>query len=84
MKEGITLSAEDFPITIRNVRAGDAIAFKFGHKKIHRYFIDEKIPYEERISWPVVVNKQGEVIFVCNLGSNITHFTNKPNLFVVK
>lgn len=83
-REGITLRADDFPITIRNVKEGDAIEFSFGHRKLHQYFIDEKIPYEERISWPVVVNRYGEVIFVCNLGSNITHFTNKPNLFVVK
>lgn len=84
LKEGLTVRADDFPLTIRNVQDGDAIEFSFGHKKIHQYFIDEKIPYEERISWPVVVNRSGEVIFVCNLGSNIKHFSNKPNLFVVK
>lgn len=84
LKEGITVSENDLPLTIRNVREGDSIEFSFGHKKLHRYFIDNKVPYLERKLWPVVVNRAQEVIFVCNLGSNIAHFSNNPNMFVVK
>ncbi|MBQ9987558.1 MAG: tRNA lysidine(34) synthetase TilS [Erysipelotrichales bacterium] len=84
LKEGITVSEEDLPLTIRNVREGDSIEFSFGHKKLHRYFIDQKVPYLDRKLCPVVVNRHQEVIFVCNLGSNIAHFSNNPNVFVVK
>ncbi|MBO5201189.1 MAG: tRNA lysidine(34) synthetase TilS, partial [Lentisphaeria bacterium] len=68
LKEGITVSEEDLPLTIRNVREGDSIEFSFGHKKLHRYFIDQKVPYLDRKLCPVVVNRHQEVIFVCNLG----------------
>lgn len=84
LKEGITVSETDLPLTIRSVQDGDKIHFSFGHRNLKHYFIDQKIAYEERQKWPVVVNSRGEIIFVCNLGSNIEHFTNKPNLFVVK
>ena len=84
LKEGITVSETDLPLTIRSVQDGDKIHFSFGHRNLKHYFIDQKIAYEERQKWPVVVNSRGEIIFVCNVGSNIEHFTNKPNLFVVK
>ena len=57
--EGITLTKEDFPITIRPVQAGDAIRLRFGTKKIHRWFVDRHIPMDERLCWPVMVNAQG-------------------------
>ena len=84
LKEGLTVTADDFPLTIRNVRDGDKIAFSFGHRNIKQHLVSQKIVYEVRQRWPIVENCRGEVIFVCDLGANIKHFTNKPNLFVVK
>ena len=84
LKEGITVSIDEFPLRIRNVRDGDKIEFSFGHRNIKQYLVSQKIAYEERESWPIVENSDGEVIFVCDLGANIKHFTNKPDLFVVK
>ena len=82
--EALTLTEEDFPITIRNARAGDSITLRFGRKKIARWMIDRKIPSVERRSWPVVVNAKGDVIFVAGIGSDIAHYSNNPSIFVVK
>lgn len=82
--EALTLTEEDFPITIRNARAGDSITLRFGRKKIARWMIDRKIPSVERRSWPVVVNAKGNVIFVAGIGSDIAHYSNNPSIFVVK
>lgn len=82
--EGITLTKEDFPITIRPVQAGDAIRLRFGTKKIHRWFVDRHIPMDERLCWPVMVNAKGDVIFVPKIGCDVTHFSNNPTIFMIK
>ncbi len=81
---GVTVKATDFPLTIRNFKPADRIKLTYGHKKVSRYFIDEKIPRQKRQSWPIVLNCQQEIILVPGLGANITHFSNNPNLFVLK
>lgn len=82
--EGVTLSDKDFPITIRSFHQGDAIQLRFGKKKLNRWFIDRKIPSQERKKWPVMVNAQGNIIFVPKIGCDIAHFSNNPNAFVIK
>lgn len=82
--EALTLYKEDFPITIRSPKKGDAITLRFGTKKLNRWFIDRKIPQEERKIWPVVVNAQGKIILVPKIGCDISHFSNNPNVFVIK
>ncbi len=82
--EGVTLSKDDFPITIRNAAPGDAIKLRFGTKKLHRWFIDRHIPLDQRRSWPVMVNAEGTVIFVPKIGCDIAHFSNNPTLFMIQ
>lgn len=82
--EAVTLSESDFPITIRNAHSKDAIALRFGTKKLSRWFIDRKVPHDERKSWPVVLNAQGEIILIPKIGSNCKHYSNTPTCFVVK
>lgn len=82
--EAVTLKEDDFPIVIRNARTGDAIALRFGTKKLNRWFIDRKIPKDERMQWPVVVNCHNEVILVPGIGCNLEHYSNNPTCFVVK
>jgi len=82
--EGVTLSDSDFPITIRSYQQGDAISLRFGTKKLNRWFIDRKIPLQQRNLWPVMVNAQGKVIFAAKIGCDIEHFSNNPSAFVLK
>ena len=80
----LTLRAEDFPITVRNAREGDTIAMRYGTKRVSRFFIDRKIDWEDRQSWPVVENARGEVILVVGLGCDKFHFSTNPSLFVLR
>ncbi|MGB4613697.1 MAG: tRNA lysidine(34) synthetase TilS [Erysipelotrichaceae bacterium] len=82
--EGISVKDDEWPITIRNYREGDSIKLRFGTKKISRWFIDRKIPINERKLWPIVLNNKNEVIMVPGIGCNISHYTIKPNIFVIK
>ncbi len=80
----LTVSDDDFPITIRNWHPGDAIKMRFGTKKVSRWFIDRKIPADQRKSWPVVCNSQGKVILVPQMGCDVVHYSDNPNMFVLK
>lgn len=82
--EGVTLSKEDFPITIRNVKDGDFIKMRYGTKKINRFFIDNKIPSADRKVWPIMFNNKGDAILVPKIGCNINHYSSKHNLFMLK
>lgn len=80
----LTLSEEDFPITIRNYRAGDEIKLRFGTKKVNRFLIDRKISKYKRDLWPVVLNRDNKVILVPGLGCDIGHYSIKPTVSVIQ
>lgn len=84
INEGIYLVNEDFPITIRTHLPGDKVATKYGHKKVNRLFIDAKIAPILRKSWPIVVNKDGEIVLIPDIIKNFKYLDLKPNVFVVK
>lgn len=81
---GVSVSEEDFPLTIRNFRPGDKILMRYGSKKINRFFIDKKIRYSQRRSWPIMLNKNNEIILVPGIGSNVNHYSNKHNIYMLK
>lgn len=81
---GVTLTEADFPITVRNARAGDKIKLRYGTKKVSRFFIDRKIDEESRRSWPVVENVHGDIVLVVGLGCDVNHYSEQPNLFVLR
>ena len=80
----LTLSLDDFPLTIRNYRQGDKISMVYGTKKLSRFFIDQKILSSKRQTWPVVLNRHGEIIFVPKIGCCKTHYSIKPNFFMIE
>lgn len=81
--EGVTVKAEDFPLTIRNYREGDKISMLYGTKKVSRFFIDNKIPSSKRKMWPIMLNKDGIAILVPKIGCNRDHYSKKHNLYLV-
>ncbi|MPM63997.1 tRNA(Ile)-lysidine synthase [bioreactor metagenome] len=81
---GVTVSPRDFPLKIRSWQKSDQIELRLGHKRINRWFIDRKIPIDQRYRWPVVENSTHEIILVPKIGCNIAHFSNNPNMFVIK
>lgn len=84
LNEGVYVTKEDFPITIRSLQPGDVIVTAGGTKKVSRLFIDHKIPKSERNTWPIVENSQGKIILVPHLAKNIGYLYSKPNIYVVK
>lgn len=82
--DGVYVKDEDFPITIRNFRKGDRIKLEFGHQKLTTWFNQHKIPWLERQCWPVVLNKNNEIIYVMGWRCDMHHSTNNPNLFMLK
>ena len=84
INEGIYLSEDDYPITIRTMKEGDSILTTSGTKKISRLFINAKIPALKRKTWPIVLNNKETIVLVPNIAKNIDYLTTKPNLFVIK
>ncbi|MCD7948909.1 MAG: tRNA lysidine(34) synthetase TilS [Erysipelotrichaceae bacterium] len=84
VNEGVYLSKEDYPITIRTMQEGDSIMTSSGTKKLSRLFINAKIPAMKRKTWPVVLNKDQTIILVPHIAKNIDYLTTKPNVFVIK
>ena len=80
----LTLMPDDFPITIRNYREGDKIKMVYGTKKLSRFFKDNKIINVKRQTWPVVINRHGEIVFVPRIGCCKTHYSIKPNFFMIE
>lgn len=74
------------PLIVRNRRPGDYISLQGmkGTKKLKSLFIDEKIPRQERDDWPVVVDGNGQIVWVPNLRrSNIALPTTETTKFVI-
>ena len=58
------VSPDDYPLTIRNARPDDAFKIKDYEKELRRLFIDWKMPVSLRNRWPVIVNKEGVIVYV--------------------
>jgi len=53
-----------FPLTVRNRLNGDRVITESGTKKLKDIFIDKKMAMAERNSLPIIVDKNGEIIYV--------------------
>ena len=84
INEGVYLSEDDFPITIRTMQEGDSIMTASGTKKLSRLFINAKIPALKRKTWPILLNKDKTIVLVPHIAKNIDYLTTKPNVFVIK
>ncbi len=84
INEGVYLTKDDYPITIRTMKEGDSIMTSSGTKKLSRLFINAKIPALKRKTWPIVLNKDQTIILVPHIAKNIDYLTTQPNVFVIK
>ncbi len=74
------------PLIVRNRKDGDKITpiGMEGSKKISRLFIDNKIPKELREKWPIVVDGNGNVIWVPTLAkSKIAETSRETNHYLL-
>ncbi len=55
------------PFMVREKQDGDSIMTLIGNKKLSRVFIDKKIPRESRGDYPVVLDNDGNTLWVVDL-----------------
>lgn len=58
------IKESDYPLTIRSYKEGDSVMVNNYRCEIRRLFIDWKMPSSLRKRWPIILNKDGEVIYV--------------------
>ena len=66
------VSLEDYPLTIRNIQLDDEITIRDYVVKANRLLIDWKVPLPLRKRWPVILNKEGKVIYIPRYQKNFT------------
>lgn len=55
---------DDYPLTIRNIKKSDFIYINGYKSKAQRLLIDWKVPFRKRMIWPVILNKNDQVIYI--------------------
>jgi bifunctional protein TilS/HprT len=58
-----SIRESDFPLKIRNVLKGDAFSTSIATKDVGKFIAANKVPAYLRSSYPVIENKEGQVIF---------------------
>jgi tRNA(Ile)-lysidine synthase len=73
------------PLSVRNRQDGDKISIKgmLGRKKIKDIFIDEKIALHEREIWPVVVDADGNIVWIPGLKKSKFDKTKTENYDII-
>jgi len=59
-----------FPLTVRNRRPGDRfspLGLEAGRRKLKKFFQEQGLPRDRRSIWPLLVNGDGEIIWVAGL-----------------
>lgn len=72
---------EDYPLTIRTYERGDKYRIKDYEVLVRRLFIDWKMPLSLRETWPLIVNKDGIIIYIPRYRENFLP-TNDINFYV--
>ncbi|MCQ2087277.1 MAG: tRNA lysidine(34) synthetase TilS [Bacilli bacterium] len=54
----------DYPLTIRNAKSSDVYLVKGSKITMRRQFINWKMPAQLRKRWPIILNKNNEIIYV--------------------
>ena len=75
------VNLDDYPLTIRNIKNSDFIIINGYKAKASRLMIDWKMPFRKRMTWPVILNKNGEVIYIPRYRKDF-HFSDKLSFYV--
>jgi len=62
--EKYKINRESFPLTIRTFTKDDYYTIKYYRKKVSRLFIDMKLPKHLRHIWPLIIDKNGKIIYI--------------------
>ena len=81
----IDLQQSGIPLMIRNRQNGDRMTLKgmAGSKKVKDIFIDLKIPLAERDEWPIVTDREGNVLWLPGLKKSNHEASKEGNKFLL-
>lgn len=80
--EGVYVTDEDFPLIIRPYQSEDKIRIKDGYKKVSRVYIDSKLHSKLREVYPILVNKNNEVLLIPSLIKSYDRHNLEDNYFI--
>ena len=68
----------EYPLIIRTRWNGDRMKLRgmVGTKKVKRIFMDEKIPIQQRATWPIVTDGANNLLWIPGLKKSIYSFSN--------
>ena len=75
------VSLDDYPLTIRTYHRGDLYQIKDYMVSVRRLFIDWKMPLSYRQKWPIILNKDGKIIYIPRYQKGFTP-TEETNFYV--
>ena len=80
----ISLDKGSLPLRVRNKRDGDRYQPKglVGHKKVKKLFLEHKIPVHERENWPIIVNKDDQIVWIPGLQKMNSEKTPMPAIMI--
>jgi tRNA(Ile)-lysidine synthase len=73
-----------FPLILRHRMEGDQLAYSYGHKKLKKLFIDEKIPMDVRNDLWILTDHDGTILWVQNHYLNQTLGSDQTLYFTLK
>lgn len=76
------IKLNDYPLTIRTYHSGDTYLIKDYRVQVRRLFIDWKMPQSLRERWPIILNKDGVIIYIPRYRSGFV--PEKESNFYVK
>lgn len=62
----ILVVAKDRPVILRSRKAGDTLLLNGHHKKVRRYFIDKKVPKEQR-NKALIIEQSGQIYGIAKM-----------------
>lgn len=77
---------ESLPLRVRNKKDGDRyqpIGFT-GHKKLKKLFMERKVPIHQRQSWPLIVDRDDQIIWIPGLQKVTIDQTPNPPYIMMK
>ena len=73
-----------YPLMFRNAKMDDVVLIGEINKKVNRILIDEKVPLKKRCKYPVVVDKNGKIVYIPLYRSEIQKKIANKLKFVLK
>ncbi|MGI6782484.1 MAG: tRNA lysidine(34) synthetase TilS [Acholeplasmataceae bacterium] len=73
----ISYDQMEFPLWARNRLDGDVLEYDYGHKKLKKLLIDEKLPMEERQNLWIITDNQDRILWIPNYYINQNLGTGK-------